>query len=94
MKATRQLTTYDLRKDRIAGSYRVLTLLDRPTGIQFICPCGCGNESYMNLNENNGHPRWTLTGSLDEPTLAPSVHQTGMSCKWHGWLRKGRWEKV
>lgn len=39
---------------------------------------------------------WTWNGSLDKPTLSPSVRvsvrEDGRDIElWHGWLRHGRW---
>jgi len=33
--------------------------------------------------------RWQLSGTVDKPTLSPSLHWVGI---WHGWLRNGRLE--
>lgn len=63
-------------------------------GMNFFCPCGCGNESYLNFNHTNGHPCWIFDGDKDHPTLHPSVSNTGMPCKWHGWLKDGFWKRV
>ncbi len=32
-------------------------------------------------------PRWKLTGTLEKPTLYPSLNWVGV---WHGWLRDGK----
>lgn len=60
-------------------------------GVAFLCPCGCGNESYL-PNEVAGHGSgWTFSGPDDALTARPSVLQSGMPCKWHGWLTDGQW---
>lgn len=66
-----------------------------PYGMMFVCPCGCGERSYLAFDNNEQpHPRWKFSGSRDKPTLSPSVHAIGFPCKWHGWLRVGQWESV
>lgn len=40
--------------------------------------------------ENTGPgAKWTLSGTVDKPTLSPSLHWIGV---WHGYLRNGRLE--
>ena len=64
-----------------------------PWGIMFQCPCGCGNLGWLPVRnpENVTHPSWEWNGDKQRPTLNPSVYNTGMPCKWHGWLRSGEW---
>lgn len=82
----------DYGPGRMPGSFRV----DPPDndGEQYfwcVCPCGCGN--IWPLTVGNGFkpadgPSWQWNGSLDKPTLTPSVHQEG---HWHGYLTDGIW---
>lgn len=59
-------------------------------GLHFICPCGCGRESYLPAR-GRGHPReWDFSGPDDSLTVSPSVQQVG-GCQWHGWLTAGEW---
>lgn len=68
---------------------------ETPAGIEFQCPCGCGNVGWLAFdNGENPHPKWKFDGNLDAPTITPSVFNTGMPCRWHGWLRAGYWESV
>ncbi len=96
IRAIRYSDGVAFRADRRAGSfaYRRMTPDDAPAGMAFFCPCGCGRESWMAF-DGSGQPgrNWTWNGDLDNPTLHPSVHNSGMPCKWHGWLRDGYWEE-
>lgn len=77
---------------KVAGSFRV----DEPdsNGKQtfwYCCPCGCRHISPLTVG--NGFkpadsPSWQWNGSLDRPTLTPSVWWKG---HWHGWLTDGVW---
>lgn len=56
------------------------------------CPCGCGVCGPLTVGSGfkpADGPSWHWNGSLDAPTLSPSVHHVG---HWHGWLRNGVWE--
>lgn len=83
----------EFRELRIAGSIEYRERADGSVGgIAFVCPCGCGNESYLPLR-GRGHPHeWDWDGNREAPTLSPSIHNTGMPCRWHGWLRAGEWQ--
>lgn len=55
------------------------------------CPCGCGAVGALLVGVNRkpaDSPSWNWNGSLDKPTLTPSVHHRG---HWHGWLTDGVW---
>lgn len=92
MTATRIITLDDLRRDKIAGSFHIAERRDGSVGgFQFICPCGCGNESWLPVDREIGMGGWRWDGNREKPTLTPSVFNTGMPCKWHGWLRAGEW---
>jgi hypothetical protein len=58
----------------------------------YTCPCGCGAQAPIRVG-NGFKPvtdtaSWNWNGSLDRPTLVPSVHHVG---HWHGWLTDGVW---
>jgi len=55
-------------------------------GIAFRCPCGCGFESWLPVNREGG---WNWDGNMAAPTVTPSILQSGLSCKWHGYLTAG-----
>ena len=57
-------------------------------GMIYICPCGCGATGALAFRPTPS-PSWEWNGSLDKPSLTPSVHHVG---HWHGWLRNGVWE--
>ncbi len=77
----------------IPGSFRI----DGPDedgdyDFYYCCPCGCGSIGLLFVGKNVKpavSPSWTWNGSLEKPTLHPSVHHIG---HWHGWLRDGVWE--
>ena len=84
----------DLRSEqRIAGAISFRRRLNGDVaGIAFLCPCGCGREGYLPVNGSGRlGPSWEWDGELEHPTLSPSIHNTGMPCQWHGWLRRGEW---
>lgn len=80
-------------RDRIAGSFRLnVSDPDGKLSFWYCCPCGCTGVGPLNVG--NGFrppstPSWQWDGSLDAPTLHPSVNHVG---HWHGWLRNGVWE--
>ncbi|OHV85966.1 DUF6527 family protein [Ensifer sp. LCM 4579] len=66
-----------------------------PGGVQILwyrCPCGCGAAGVLRVG--NGFkpaidkPSWSWNGSIEAPTLTPSVHHIG---HWHGFLTEGEW---
>jgi hypothetical protein len=59
-------------------------------GIAFRCPCGCDYESWMPVHPDNPES-WHWDGNRDAPSLTPSVLQSGLPCKWHGYLTNGEW---
>lgn len=94
MKAVRVDSISDLRENRIAGSYEILQVDEMTKGVRFICPCGCGNESYLPIRTKDETRGWDWNEDENEPTLRPSVYNTGMPCKWHGFLTSGEWVSV
>lgn len=99
LNAKRCASIAELRSERVAGSIELarfgdapVTSLDQVAGIRFICPCGCGNESWLPTNrKDTSGPFWDLSGTVEAPTVRPSVFNTGMPCRWHGWLTDGVW---
>lgn len=59
------------------------------------CPCGCGKEMWLPVRAPHVAPSdratWDWDGNETEPTLSPSVYNTGLPCQWHGYLRNGSW---
>lgn len=86
----------DFCTGRVPGSFRV----DEPDSdgeqtFWYVCPCGCGSLGPLTVgngfkpdNENGTIATWNWNGSIDKPTLQPSVHHRG---HWHGWLTDGVW---
>lgn len=57
-------------------------------GIAFRCPCGCGFESYLPVRSAD-RPSWSWNGSREAASTTPSILQSGLPCKWHGYLTDG-----
>lgn len=60
-------------------------------GIAFRCPCGCGYDSWLPVNR--GPESWTWDGNREAPTCTPSILQSGLPCKWHGYLTAGEFKE-
>lgn len=70
-------------------------LNEKPFGLQYMCPCGCGVEGYLGFRPQPNSPMWNWNGDLERPTLTPSVHHLmGGKTHWHGWLTAGMWLSV
>lgn len=55
------------------------------------CPCGCGAAGALRAQKGTKPPEspsWSWDGSIEAPTLSPSVNHIG---HWHGWLKGGIW---
>ena len=90
VKATVVADIDELRGLRVPGAIDFVG--EPPAGVRFICPCGCGNESWMAFSERDSPgPAWDWNGSREHPTLTPSVFNSGMPCQWHGYLTDGVW---
>lgn len=81
------------------GAIEVRSLGGEVRGFACRCPCGCGHEIWLPVKPQGTPDRgtrecWDWDGELKEPTLHPSVYNTGLPCKWHGYLRQGVWEPV
>lgn len=100
VKATHFADKTAFHDQRVAGSFRVSQPQkphpwsdpeDADQQFWFFCPCGCGHLTWLDVGNGfkpaNG-PSWEWNGSIDSPTLTPSVHRVG---HWHGWLRGGVW---
>lgn len=58
----------------------------------YYCPCGCGVMGVLCVGVDEKPepgPSWNWNGSLDRPSLTPSVHHVG---HWHGYLTDGEWK--
>jgi hypothetical protein len=78
---------------RIPGSFHIGER-DRDGELSFwyCCPCGCGATAPLmagrNFKPEGYHASWNWNGSLDAPTLYPSINHVD---HWHGWLTDGQW---
>ena len=76
------------------GSFRYYSLPDHPgrhAGLNFQCPCGCGDLLGIRFLNDKGQVDstcWTFDGNDAEPTCTPSIKHTDR-CQWHGFLTKG-----
>lgn len=87
----------EFRRAALPGSFHIDLTQGGPKGavFWFFCPCGCEGPHRIEVGFNHKperSPSWSWNGRLSEPTLEPSVRQSG--CGWHGWLRDGYWEAV
>lgn len=53
-----------------------------------LCPCGCGDSIYLNLNEET-HPAWKVYKTNGYPTIFPSIDRQ-KGCKAHFLLIEGK----
>lgn len=54
----------------------------------FSCPCGCKAVVHVPVLPGFGSGHWQWNGSLEAPTLKPSILRTA-GCRWHGYLTEG-----
>lgn len=84
-----------LRARKVAGSFHLEPPdEDQEQWFWYVCPCGCGQIGPINVGNGfkpENRPSWTWDGSLEAPTLTPSIHHRG---HWHGWLRAGVWTQA
>ncbi len=75
------------------GSFKPYsTQQNSPAGINFICPCGCGEIGRVNFALPGQEGGWSWNGDLDKPTVQPSVYfNRGRPGEWHGYLTDGVW---
>lgn len=63
---------------------------EKISGIAFMCPCGCGQDSWLPVGQGGFERKeWHWDGNEEAPTLTPSVLNT--FCGWHGFLKAGVW---
>lgn len=57
--------------------------------LTFVCPGGCGDVGGCRCAQKKpgDKPSWEWNGSLDKPTLKPSIRS--LECGWHGYLTDG-----
>lgn len=61
-----------------------------PMVASMFCPCGCGHVYSIPLQGwKSASPQWSLSGSVEKPSLQPSVVHTA-GCKSHFYLTDGR----
>lgn len=85
--------------EKLRGSTH-FDMVNAPEGeaaLCFYCPCGCGCGAFVRIpvgvkTKPERCPSWNWNGSVENPTLAPSVNR--LDCGWHGWLRGGYWEEA
>lgn len=86
----------DICDEGKAGDYEFVYELgtEKICGMDFICPCGCGNEGYLSfdIHEDKKFPSWKWNGDEGKPTLTPSILKTS-GCKWHGYLTEGEFRE-
>lgn len=58
--------------------------------LRFVCPCGCKAVGAVPVFEGYNRDTWDWNGSLEKPTLTPSVQRMD-ACRWHGYLTNGEW---
>jgi len=80
----------DSRHGQAAGAVEIR---EEPDGrvwvFAFRCPCGCGYQSWLPIDQEQRG--WDWDRNRDAPTLTPSILQSGMPCKWHGYITAGVW---
>lgn len=77
---------------RVPGSFRVTEPDEKgEQTFWYCCPCGCGSIAPLTVGNGfkpAGKPTWRWNGSIEKPSLHPSVHHVG---HWHGRLTDGVW---
>jgi hypothetical protein len=69
------------------GAIEFRELGGKVCGIAFRCPCGCGFDSWLPLGQEQRG--WEWNGSREAASTTPSILQSGLPCKWHGYLTDG-----
>jgi hypothetical protein len=89
--AMKAIIVSDVRSDegQQPGAVEIRELHGEVRGFAFRCPCGCGFESWLPVNRSDGLGGWDWDGNREAPTLTPSILQSGLPCKWHGFLTAG-----
>lgn len=92
--ATHFATRDEFFADRTPGAVYVARDDDGSGEVSFWyrCPCGCGSKAPLmagkGFKPSGPGATWNWNGSIEKPTLTPSVHHIG---HWHGWLTDGVW---
>lgn len=69
----------------------------------YSCPCGCGAIGMLYVRPFPEKPFWSNLGTLEVPTLQPSIGLNGGAdaqdiendgFHWHGYLMEGVWHSV
>jgi Family of unknown function (DUF6527) len=69
----------------------VSNMTGRPTGLEYTCPCGCGDVGVL-MFLPAPKPAWAFTGELDRPTLEPIIKDANAEgTHWRGKLVDGHW---
>lgn len=91
----------DIRSDvgKAAGAIEFRSLHGEVKGIACRCPCGCGEEMWLPVRKTGAPAEesrvvWEWNGKQTGVVLSPSVFNTGLPCRWHGYLgrdKPGHW---
>lgn len=95
-------TLVDAATKAPAGGFRFWSYGDEPegtppAGLNFRCPCGCGQLHGIAWRRKDGSPAgWTWDGSRQAPTCSPSIQSFNAdgSKHWHGYLTAGEWRQA
>lgn len=59
-------------------------------GVNFLCPCGCGHETYTPVTQDEKEPHhWQFSRGPNGPTLSPSIRWLS-GCKVHFNITDGK----
>jgi hypothetical protein len=82
------------------GAIEFRSLNGKVRGIACRCPCGCGHEMWLPVKlagePDEGGYAWQWNGDEANAVLTPSVYNTGLPCRWHGFLgqqKPGYWNE-
>ncbi|TDE40938.1 DUF6527 family protein [Antarcticimicrobium sediminis] len=95
IRAIRYRDAQRFRQERLPGStfFDLTQGSEEAAALWFYCPCGCGTPVRIPVGIRHKpaeSPSWNWNGSLNDPTLSPSVNR--IDCGWHGWLIDGYWQ--
>lgn len=83
----------DIDNTDVPGAIELRELDGIVAGIAFRCPCGCSHQAWLPVDRQDHPHSWIWDGNRDAPTLTPSILQSGLPCKWHGFLTAGEWRQ-
>lgn len=92
-RGTRGADSYLYRRDLAPGTGNIRTLDDDSIIFTYVCPCGCGAVTFVEIATNPVGHVWKWNGNKEKPTLSPSLQQHS-ACRWHGFVRRGQFEKA